>query len=139
MSKINWSQESVEKVALKMVNASLSAKGLPTVASLAGFMRPDIDAYRNEAKAALAIVPELPEVKAHLALTLHDRDVAEKNHARIAADNMRLREEIERLKRVVEAANRVFQCDGFRYLPQSIQLALSEALAAPFTGGTDDK
>jgi len=42
------------------------------------------------------------EYAGEVALALHDRDVAERNHARIAADNMRLKEEIERLKRVVE-------------------------------------
>lgn len=38
--------------------------------------------------------------------------------------------EIERLQRVVDAANRVFMCADSKKLPQSIQLALQEALAA---------
>jgi len=39
----------------------------------------------------------IKRLEAQLSSALHDRDVAEKNHARIAADNMRLKERIVQL------------------------------------------
>lgn len=43
------------------------------------------------------------------------------------------REYLQVIEKLVEAGNRVFLCNDFRRLPQSIQLALAEALALAAT------
>ena len=50
------------------------------------------------------VAAERSKMQEQIALAEHDRDFAERNHARIAANNMRLREQIEQQRAVMAQA-----------------------------------